>query len=131
MSLFLLDTDTVSFALRGEGDVRAGLARRRPSDICISSITLAELRFGAARRRSKKLHAAIEAFVSDVAVMPFDAAAAEHFGTVAAALATAGTPIGQMDTLIASHALALGATLVTNNQKHFSMVPGLRLDNWA
>jgi len=82
-------------------------------------------------RRSKKLRAAIETFAADVAVMPFDALAAARFGAVAAALASAGTPIGQMDAMIASHALALGATLVTNNETQFSTVRGLAVENWV
>ncbi len=131
MALFMLDTDMVSFALRGHGGVATELARRRRSELCLSAITLAELCFGADKRRSKKIHAAIAAFLSGVQVAPFDAAAAARFGTVAATLAGRGVPIGQMDTLIASHALALDATLVTNNQKHFSKVHGLRLDNWT
>jgi len=131
MTLFMLDTDMVSFALRGHGNVAAALARRLPSEVCVSAMTLAELRFGAERRRSKKIHSAIKAFVSAVRVLPFDAVAAESFGAVAAALADGGVPIGQMDTLIASHALAVDATLVTNNQKHFAKVPGLRLENWV
>jgi tRNA(fMet)-specific endonuclease VapC len=131
MTLFMLDTDMVSFALRGHGNVGVELARRRPSDLCVSAITVAELRFGADRRRSKRIHSAIAEFVSAVQVMPFDAAAADRFGVVGAALAASGVPIGQMDTLIASHALALDATLVTNNRKHFSKVHGLSLDNWT
>ena len=131
MTRFMLDTDTVSFALRGHGNVGAELARRAPSELCVSAITVAELRFGADRRRSKKIHAAIQAFVSAVQVMPFDVAAADRFGAVATALADSGVPIGQMDTLIASHALAVTAILVTNNQKHFAKVRGLHLDNWV
>ena len=63
--------------------------------------------------------------------MPFDARAAARFGAVAAALANRGLPIGQMAPLIAAHAVALNATLISNNVKHFSKVHGLRLDNWT
>ena len=131
MTLFMLDTDSVSFALRGHGQVGEELARRAPSELCVSSITVAELRFGAEKRRSKKIHAALRSFFAAIRVMPFDASAADQFGEVAAALSNAGAPIGQLDTLIASHALSLGATLVSNNQRHFSKVPGLKLDNWV
>lgn len=131
MALFMLDTDTVSFALRGHGNVAAQLTRRRPSELCVSAIAVAELRYGAERRRSSKIHRAIGGFLSGVQVMPFDEVAADRFGSVGAALATSGAPIGQMDTLIASHALALGATLVTNNAKHFSRVRGLKVENWV
>lgn len=131
MALYMLDTDIVSFALRGIGDVSGRISERKRSQICISAITLAELRFGADSRASKRIHRAIDVFVSEVEVLPFDDAAAERFGSVAVTLARAGKPIGQMDTLIAGHALSLGATLVTNNQRHFSNVRGLRLENWA
>jgi tRNA(fMet)-specific endonuclease VapC len=130
MSLFMLDTDTVSFALRGVGGVAASVARHSRSELCLSAITVAELRFGADNRQSRKIHQAIDAFLSGVQVLPFDTAAASTFGKIAAALSSVGAPIGQLDTLIASHALSVKATLVTNNQKHHSRVPGLRLANW-
>jgi tRNA(fMet)-specific endonuclease VapC len=131
MAIFMLDTDTVSFALRGVGAVAARLAKHKRSELCLSAITVAELRFGAEKRRSRKIHQALDAFLSGVDVLAFDNSAAEKFGVIAAALATAGEPIGQMDTLIAGHALAVRATLVTNNQRHFSKVNGLKLENWA
>lgn len=131
MALFMLDTDTVSFALRGIGAVATRLAMHKRSELCVSAITVAELRFGADKRRSRKIHRAIDAFVTGVDVLAFDNLAAESFGTIAATLAGAGQPIGQMDTLIAGHALSVNATLVTNNQRHFSKVSALRLENWA
>jgi len=131
MPEFMLDTDTVSLALRGRGDVGAHLLARRPSQICISSITLAELRFGADAKVSRALHRLIDAFVLPIDVLPFDRAAADRFGIVAAALNRRGEPIGTFDTLIAAHALACGITLVSNNTKHFKRVAGLKLANWA
>jgi tRNA(fMet)-specific endonuclease VapC len=127
----MLDTDTVSFALRGEGRVAEGLLDHRPSDLCVSAITLAELNYGADAKRSRKLRRLIDTFAQSVQTVPFDAHAAGRFGTVAAALARKGTPIGGFDTLIAAHALALGLTLVTNNTQHFSRVSGLKVENWA
>jgi tRNA(fMet)-specific endonuclease VapC len=131
MPRFMLDTDTVSYAMRGHGNVGERLRDHHPSEVCISSITLAELRFGAEARRASKLHRAIDVFVSNVLVEPFDDEAAHHFGIVGAALAKVGAPIGQLDTLIAAHALSVGAVLVTNNVKHFERVAGLRTENWA
>lgn len=131
MSLsFMLDTDSVSFALRGEGRVAQMILEHRPSELCVSAITLAELRFGAARRKSSRLDALIDAFVSNVAVMPFDGECAATFGRISSELAAKGTPIGEFDVLIAAHAIALDLTLVTNNTKHFKRVRGLRTDNW-
>ena len=131
MPRYMLDADTVSYALRGHGRVGARLLAHQPSDLCISAITLAELNFGAEAKRSQKIHRAIRSFTKDVAVVPFDEAAAERFGVVAAALATRGQPIGLYDTLVAAHALRLGLTVVTNNTRHFSRVPGLAIENWA
>jgi tRNA(fMet)-specific endonuclease VapC len=127
----MLDTDTVSFALRGVGGVSTRLLAHKPSEICISAITLAELRYGADRRGSRKLHGLIDTFAAAVTVVPFDEAVATQFGSVAATLVNQGTPIGDFDALIAAHALALNLTLVTNNTKHFSRVQGLRLENWV
>ena len=127
---YMLDTDTVSFALRGKGRVATHLLKHRPSEICISSITLAELRFGAEARRSRKLHGLIGTFVDAVAVVPFGQRAADRFAAVAASLARRGEPIGTFDTLIAAHALSLGLTFVTNNLKHFERVAGLKTENW-
>lgn len=129
--VYMLDTDTVSFALRGKGNVVAALLQRAPTELCISSVTLAELRFGADRRGSNKLHALIDLFTHTIGVMPFDVAAAAEFGRIGAALANSGTPIGQMDTMIAAHALSLGLSLVTNNSRHFDRVSGLRVENWT
>ena len=128
---YMLDTDTVSWALRGQGDVAARLLEHRPSQLCISSITLAELRFGADAKASRKLHGIIDTFIESVVVRPFDQTAADRFGPVARALAKRGEPIGTFDTLIAAHALSLGQTLVTNNTKHFQRVAGLKTENWA
>ena len=131
MAPYLLDTDTVSFALRGQGNVAVRLLEHRPADVCISSITLAELCYGADLRRSRKLHGLIDTFAQQVAVASFDRDAADRFGAVASSLTRKGTPIGAYDTLIAAHALALGLTLVTNNARHFAKVPGLKTENWA
>ncbi len=131
MPQYMLDTDTVSFALRGQGRVAARLLEHRPSQLCISSITLAELRFGAEARRSRKLHGLITTFVETVAVVPFDQPAADRFPAVATSLARRGEPIGTFDILMASHALSLGLTFVTNNTKHFGRVVGLKTENWV
>ena len=130
MRRYMLDTDTVSFALRGEGRVASRLLEHRPSDLCISSITLAELRFGAEAKRSRRLHGLIGTFVETVEVVPFDQVAADQFAAVAAALSRRGEPIGTFDTLMAAHALSLGLMFVTNNLKHFQRVAELKAESW-
>jgi tRNA(fMet)-specific endonuclease VapC len=131
MPRYLLDADTVSYALRGQGRVAARILAHSPSDVCISAITLAELRYGAERKKSLKLRRAIRSFVKDMAVVPFDEAAAEQFAGVAAELSAAGTPIGAIDTLVAAQALSLRLTVVTNNTKHFAHVQNLKIENWS
>lgn len=126
----MLDTDTVSFALRGQGGVGARIVKHRPSELCVSAITVAELRFGATRRKSAKLHALIDAFTGNVPVLPFDEACAVEFGRIANELAERGSPIGDFDVLIAAHAVTLNLTLVTNNVKHFHRVRRLKVENW-
>jgi tRNA(fMet)-specific endonuclease VapC len=130
MPEFMLDTDTVSWALRGQGGVSDRVLEHRPSQLCISSITLAELRFGADAKRSRTLHGVIDTFVLSVAVLPFDQAAADRFGPVAGALARRRELIGTFDMLIAAHALSCGVILVTNNTKPFQRVAGLETANW-
>ncbi|HEU4508304.1 MAG TPA: type II toxin-antitoxin system VapC family toxin [Pyrinomonadaceae bacterium] len=131
MMRYLLDTDSVSFALRGQGEVGARLQTKRPSDLCISAITLAELRYGADRKGSRKLHALIDTFAAAVEVVSFDETAAAEFGRIGSILAERGTPIGEFDALIAAHAIALRCTLVTNNVRHFARVQGLVVENWV
>ena len=129
-SVFMLDTDTVSYALRGRGRVAEAILRRRPSELCVSAITVAELRYGADLNHSAKLHVLIDTFVAEIAIMPFDEACAASYGKVAADLAVRGAPIGEFDVLIGAHAVALQAVLVTNNTKHFERIRSLRIENW-
>jgi tRNA(fMet)-specific endonuclease VapC len=131
MLRYMLDADTVSYALRGQGHVATRLLEHRPSELCISAITLAELNFGAEAKRSRKIRRAIRNFTKDVAIVSFDEASAERFAAVAVALAARGQPIGVYDTLVAAQALSMGLTVVTNNTRHFSRVQGLAVENWA
>ncbi|HSR53968.1 MAG TPA: PIN domain-containing protein [Acidobacteriota bacterium] len=131
MPEFMLGTDTVSYALRGQRGVAERILAHRPSQLCISSITLAELRYGADLRNSKKLHRLIDAFVESIEVLPFTTSAADKFPVVAFALTKRGEPIGTFDTLLAAHALSLGTTFVTNDLRHFSRVPELSSESWA
>jgi tRNA(fMet)-specific endonuclease VapC len=131
MPQYMLDTDTVSLAFRGHGRVGAHLLEHRPSDLCLSSITLAELRFGAEQQRSRRLHGLIDTFVESIEAVAFDRRAADQFATVATALARRGAPIGTFDTARAAHALSLGLTFVTKNLRYFARVAGLRTESWA
>ena len=128
---YLLDTDTCIYALkRHEAVVQQVLSHRR-SELAISVITEAELRFGAATRASPRGRAAIEAWLLRLETLDFTSAEAEAYADIRARLRRAGTPIGELDTLIAAHALAQDLVLVTNNVREFRRVPGLALENWT
>lgn len=128
----MLDTNVCAELLRGRAPrVSKRLRRFALDEIAISSITLAELQCGVAKSARPARHELLLAqFCAPFAIPAFDTLAAETYGRVRAGLEQAGTPIGPLDTLIAAHALALGATLVTNNQREFSRVAGLRTEAW-
>ena len=133
--IYLLDTNIVSFFVRGTS---SGLNQRILGSIaetlCISTISAGELHYGLSRlpssRRAKQISKQLEAVLNPIAVQPLPADAAQHYGTIRAALDKAGTPIGGNDLWIAAQARALGAVLVTDNVREFSRVPGLAVENW-
>jgi tRNA(fMet)-specific endonuclease VapC len=127
---FLLDTDTISFALRGQGSVADALRRRSPSEVCTSAIVAAELELGVARRGSRKLRRELDGLYAGLTVLPFDLEASHRYGRLAATLLGEGIPIGIEDTLVAAHALSRGLILVTHNRKHFERMKGLRVEDW-
>lgn len=101
------------------------------SDMCISSVTLAELEFGICKSSNPtKNRLALTIFLAGIKILPFDAAAAIEYGDIRAALERRGTPIGANDLLIAAHARSLRLTLVTNNIKEFERVDNLQVENW-
>ena len=104
--------------------------RLRQGDAAASIIVAAELRFGVERRGSPRLAAQLEAVFENLPILPFDAPADRAYAHVRAALEHAGTPISANDLLIAAHALALDCILITDNEREFARVPGLRVENW-
>lgn len=129
---YLLDTNIASFIIRGgPPQLMARLRAQSVTAVGISAITEAELRYGLARKPgATALATAVTAFLRHVQTLPWDSDAAERYGRLRAELETAGTPLGGMDMLIAAHALALGATLVTNDQA-FRRVPNLAFEDWT
>ncbi len=130
---YLLDTNICIFLIRTKpAAVLRRFQQHLADDVGISSVTLAELRYGADKSsRPGQNHAALNAFVAPLSVAAFDAKAADQYGTIRADLEFRGTPIGPLDTLIAAHALRLQRTLVTNNTSEFSRVSGLRVEDWT
>jgi tRNA(fMet)-specific endonuclease VapC len=131
MPSFLLDTNILSDLMRNPGGLVAKqTARVGEQSVCTSIIVLAEVRFGIAKRRSRRLAAQLVAILAGIEVFPFEAPADEIYGALRADLERSGSPIGANDTLIAAQALSLGMTLVTDNEREFARVPGLRIENW-
>jgi len=127
---YMLDTNIVSELIRNPAGPAAQRARAAGSAVCVSVIVAAELRYGCAKKGSAQLLRKIEEFLSEVPVLPFDVPAEAEYGGIRAELEAAGTPIGSNDLLIAAHAHALGATVVTGNIGEFRRVNGLNVENW-
>jgi tRNA(fMet)-specific endonuclease VapC len=127
----MLDTNIVSDLIRNPHGVAAGRLRQHGTDgLCISIVVAAELRFGCFKRRSAQLLRRVEAMLSAVDVLPFDAPADRDYGRIRAELEASGRPIGPNDQFIAAHAICLGVTLATDNVAEFRRVAGLRVENW-
>jgi tRNA(fMet)-specific endonuclease VapC len=129
---FLLDTNTCIYIInRRPPEVFDRFTGRHIGEIAISSITGAELAFGVAKSGSRRNQQALDKFLAPLDILPFDEAAMRRYGSLRSYLERQGRPIGALDLLIAAHALALDVTLVTNNEREFARVPGLRLTNWV
>ena len=130
---YMLDTNICIFIIknRPENVIRKFMEHEQ-EDICISSITYAELVHGVEKSQAKeKNRIALMLFLSEIQIIPFDDMAAQVYGVIKTDLQKKGTPIGPLDTLIAAHAKALNYTLVTNNIREFVRVEGLKLEDWV
>lgn len=131
MTQYLLDTNILSDLVRNpQGRVAQRVAGVGEDAVCTSIIVAAELRYGCAKSGSKRLLKAVEALLGEIAVLPLEAPVDAAYGGIRAVLEAAGRPIGGNDLLIAAHAVALGATLVTANVGEFERVRGLKVENW-
>lgn len=128
----MLDTNMVSYALKGTYPaVRAHMARRPPAALCISAVTQSELLYGVAKNpAATRVKGVVDEFLRWVEVLDWSANVAAVHGALRAALERRGVGLGAFDLMIAAHALALDAVLVSNDRA-FAQVPGLKLDNWA
>lgn len=128
---YLLDANILSDLMRNPGGRAADwLAHAGGDQVCTSIIVVGELRYGIAKIRSRRLAARLAAILGGLEMAAFEAPADQTYADLRARLERAGTPIGGNDMLIAAHALALDLTLVTANEREFSRVPGLRIENW-
>lgn len=132
MLKYMLDTDTVIYTIKNRPDQVRKRFKQHNGQICISTVTLGELIFGAEKSAQPETNLQIiEGMLARMELVHFDESAAAHFGQIRAELAKVGTPIGPYDSMIAGHARALSLILVSNNQKEFNRVSGLRLENWV
>ena len=131
---FMLDTNTLIYVLNARARHQAVLDRfnsENPQNLIVSSITVAELRFGIEKsQRREATRQKLHRMLGAINVVSLGEQAAEAYGVVRANLEAKGRPIGPLDTLIAAHALSLSVTLVTSNTREFAKVGGLRLENW-
>jgi len=130
---FMLDTNICIYLIKQKPEkVLRHFKAHSVGEIGISSITLAELRYGVERSQQvQKNRQALEEFALPLEISAFDEAAAEVYGSVRAGLEQAGTPVGSMDMLIGAHALSLGVTLVTNNLREFKKIKNLKVVDWS
>lgn len=127
----MLDTNTVSHLLREHPAVARRIVAVPMASLCISAITEGELLFGLAKRpAAKQIHVAVREFLRRVDVLPWDSTAAALYGTVRADMARQGKVLAPLDLLIATHALSVGAALVTNDHA-FSQMTSLHIEDWT
>jgi tRNA(fMet)-specific endonuclease VapC len=130
-AIYMLDTDTCSYTIkRNPISVVQAFWKHRNDAICICSVTYAELMYGAMRTGSSKIQFAIRQFVTHIGLVDFDAVAADEYARIRCTLEAQGTPIAMADLMIASCAKAKEAVLVTNNERHFTRIPALKVENW-
>lgn len=130
---YMLDTNICIYAIKHKPElVLKNLQKHDPKDICISSVTYAELIYGVEKSTAiEKNRIALALLLANIEIVDFNSLAAESYGNIRADLEKQGIPISPLDTMIAAHAKSLEYTLVTNNTKEFSRVKGLKLENWA
>jgi tRNA(fMet)-specific endonuclease VapC len=128
---YLLDTNVVSDLVRSpQGRVAQHIRKVGEAQVSTSIIVAAELRYGAAKKRSPRLSAQLEAVLGALEVLPFETPADVAYGLLRTRLERAGRPIGANDLLIAAQAIALGYTIVTDNEKEFARIENLPRENW-
>ena len=129
--IYMLDTDTVSFLVRKNPTVIGNLLKHEDDEICISAISYAELCFGLEKKGSEKLFNEARAIMGKLSIIGFDDSQSELYGKIRLQLEKSGTPLGDMDMLIAAASLSAGAILVSHNVKHFSKIRGMKVEDWG
>lgn len=128
---YLLDTNIISDLVRNpDGRIAQQIRKIGEEQVCTSIIVATELRFGATRKASPKLTVQLEVVLSGFEILPFEAPADAIYGAIRTQLERSGTPVGANDMFIAAHAMALGYTVVTDNEREFGRIEGLSHENW-
>jgi tRNA(fMet)-specific endonuclease VapC len=131
LTRYMLDTNIISDLIRNpQGKAAKRVAKVGEDNICTSIIVAAELRYGCAKSGSKRLLKAVEDLLGEIDVLPFDVPADADYGGIRSELEAAGKKIGSNDLLIAAHAYATGAMIVTANTDEFKRIRGLKVENW-
>ena len=131
MTGFMLDTEISSYVIKRRPATLADKFEKHAEALSVSVMTAAELRFGAEKAGRPKLAELVEAYLERLAILDWTNEVSAHYARIRSRLERSGKPIGNMDLLIASHAVSQGMTLVTNNLKHFLSVPGLKVELWS
>jgi tRNA(fMet)-specific endonuclease VapC len=131
LTRYMLDTNIISDLIRNpQGKAAKRIAKVGEDNICTSIIVAAELRYGCAKSGSQRLLKAVEDLLGEIEVLPLEVPADAEYGGIRSELEAAGKPIGGNDLLIAAHAYATGATIVTANSGEFKRIRGLNVENW-
>lgn len=131
MMRYMLDTNTVSFLMRGQPQLTQRIERVNMSALCISAVTHGELLFGLAKHPHTKLKLAVTEFLKCVDSLPWDDTVAEHYGNLRAKMAKIGKVLAPLDMMIAAHAAATNSILVTNDQAFQLAIPDIRIEDWT
>ena len=131
MPRYMLDTDVSSYLIRGDHPEVLEQLRKHLDEVCISCITEAELQYGAMKRNNRRLTQKVNLFCNLIPGIDWTQKTAKVYAGLRIELEAQGSPIGTMDMMIASSALAEDVTLITNNMAHFSRIRGLKLENWV
>ena len=130
--LYMLDTDTASYVVKGRSPTSERMREASPDHVCLSAVVCSEMLYGLFRLPPEHaIHLRTRDILRRLRVVPWDEQAAERFADIRHRLTTRGETIGLLDMMIAAHALAQDAILVTNNTRHFSRLADLKLANWA
>lgn len=131
--LYMLDTDISSYLIKGRApEVQTHILGLRQNEVCISAVTKAELLYGLKRLPDDhKLQCVVRRFLKIITVLPWDVDAAEYYADIRHQLTRQGRPLGEMDMMIAAHAMSTGATLVTNNLRHYQRIGALSIEDWT